>query len=260
MREAEKPHLELLDLSFSFSPNQRPVLESINLQLEVGDRVGILGPSGSGKSTFLKLVAGLLKPTAGSLRLEGESVDRRDRLKSRILSRKIAMSFQKGGLLDSYNAFENIDFALKELTDLSALERRERALHSLDQVGLANSSKKQLKELSGGMLKRLSLACVFAIRPVVLLLDDPTAGLDPITSGEIVMLIKKFCETHSCLVIFSSSDPAVSFQLSNKLMFLWNSHLSALLSVQEFRTSQEPAIQQFIRGDLKGPLTEFNYA
>ncbi|MFM8269485.1 MAG: ABC transporter ATP-binding protein, partial [Pseudomonadota bacterium] len=216
--------------------------------------------SGSGKSTLLKLIAGLLTPMSGSVSLEGEPIRRECARVSRLLSTKISMSFQKGGLLDCFNAWENIDFALKELTPFRASERKEIAFHALEQVGLLKAKENKLRELSGGMLKRLSLARTFALRPKLLLLDDPTAGLDPVTAEEIVSLIQSFCEANRCLVVFTSSDLAVSFKLASQLVFLWDGTLSKLHTVQEFKKSNDPAIEQFTQGSLTGPLTQTVYA
>jgi phospholipid/cholesterol/gamma-HCH transport system ATP-binding protein len=236
------------------------LLKECNLALRAGDKVGILGPSGSGKSTLLKLISGLLIPSQGEIRLDGELIKRQGVKKSRSLSQKMAMSFQKGGLLDAYNAWENIGFALAELTDLSESERKERSFHFLKQVGLSGSETKDLKELSGGMLKRLSLARVFALSPSILLLDDPTAGLDPVTSDEIVSIIEEYTKTRKVILIFTSGDLAVSFRLANKLGFLWNGSLTYGHSVSDFKKNDNPAIQQFIKGGLSGPLTEPVYA
>jgi phospholipid/cholesterol/gamma-HCH transport system ATP-binding protein len=255
-----EPHLEISHLGFTFSSDKAQLLKEINLALHAGDRLGILGPSGSGKSTLLKLVSGLLIPSQGEIRLDGEPIDRRDFRKSRSLSQKMAMSFQKGGLLDSYNAWENIDFALAELTDLSESERKERSFQFLRQVGLSGSENKKLKELSGGMLKRLSLARVFSLSPSILLLDDPTAGLDPVTADEIVSIIEDYAETRKVILIFASADLAVSFRLANRVGFLWKGSLNYEQSVHGFKKSDNPAIQQFIRGELSGPLTEPVYA
>lgn len=257
---APEPQLKFSHLWFSFASNHPAILKDINFQINLGEKVGVLGPSGSGKTTFLKLVAGLLVPTKGEIYFN-ETLIKRDKVKmSRAISKQIAMSFQKGGLLDCYNAWENIDFALAELTELPPQKRKDLAFQSLDDVGLSNVKNKKLNELSGGMLKRLSLARVFALRPSVLLLDDPTAGLDPVTSGEICSLIQKFCEAHKSIVLFSSSDLAVCFSLASKVVFLWNGEMSAGKTVTEFKNSQDPAIEQFNRGSLAGPLTDTHYA
>ena len=255
-----EPQIEISHLGFAFSADKTHLLKEINLALRAGDRLGILGPSGSGKSTLLKLVSGLLIPSQGEIRVDGELIKRQGLKQSRSFSQKMAMSFQKGGLLDAYNAWENIDFALAELTDFSVSERKERSFHFLKQVGLSGSENKKLKELSGGMLKRLSLARVFALSPSILLLDDPTAGLDPVTADEIVSIIEEYAENRSVILIFACGDLAVSFRLANRLGFLWNGSLTYEQSVYDFKKCDNPAIQQFIRGGLSGPLTEPVYA
>lgn len=246
--ESYEPILEMSHLWFSFPTEKVQILKDINLTLRSGDRMGVLGLSGAGKTTLLKIISGLLSPSKGEVILDGERVDRQNMIKSRSLSQKMAMSFQKGGILDSYNAWENIDFALAELTRLSKPERKERSFHFLNQVGLAGAENKRPKELSGGMLKRLSLARVFALEPAVLLLDDPTAGLDPVTADEIVSIIEKYAESRNVIIVFSSADLSVCFRLANRVGFLWNGTLKQEPSVFDFKKSPDPAIQHFIRG------------
>lgn len=258
--DAYLPRLEISNVWFSFSADQVPLLKDISLTLQTGDRACILGPSGVGKTTLLKLCSGLLLPSRGEICLSGERVERSDFQKSRALSQRMAMSFQKGGLLDCYDALENIDFALAELTDLSISERKKQAQHCLQQVGLSGTENRKLKELSGGMLKRLSLARVFSLQPSVLLLDDPTAGLDPVTSDEIMKIIEDYCSANRVILIFTTSELSVAFRLANRVGFLWEGALTCEESVQKFKTIENPAIRQFIRGEPHGPLTKALYA
>jgi len=247
--------LSISDLAFSFNASDAPILSSVNYQTQRGEKTGIVGPSGCGKSTLLKLMAGLLVPSRGEIYVGGSRVERKTLKQSRELSQKIGMSFQKGGLLDSYCVWENIDFALRELTRFSAEQRREKISTALEQVGLITVQDKRLKELSGGMLKRVSLARLFALSPPVMLLDDPTAGLDPVTAGEIIQLIQKQSEQKKTILIFSTSDLSVAYRLADKISFLWQGSLSVPQSSEEFRNSSHPAIRQFVSGEVTGPLT-----
>lgn len=251
-----KMGISMSDLSFWFDGSSQPILQDINYEIGAGEKIGLVGPSGSGKTTLLKLVAGLLEAKKGTVSLCGVPISRKNLKESRSLSQKIGMSFQKGGLLDAFNVWDNIDFALKEITSLNKEEREQEIELQLRQVGLLEARSKRIKDLSGGMLKRLSLARVFALNPTILLLDDPTAGLDPITTGEIVDLIQSHTYKNGKILMFSSSDLSVANRLASKVSFVWHGSISPGMSPAAFNSSSDPAIKQFVQGGLAGPLTE----
>lgn len=250
------PLLEVRGITFAFSNESKALLKNIGFSAAVGETLCVMGPTGCGKSTLLKIMAGLLMPQEGGVWFQGKKVDRSSRNQSQELSRKLSMSFQKGGLLDSLTAAENIDFALRELTEQGPQERHQLVLEALRQVGLADAEAKKPRELSGGMIKRLSLARAIALKPALLLLDEPTAGLDPVTSLGIVDLIRNYQKQTAATLVVITSELSVAFELARKIGLLWEGQLSELLPTEQFKTSSHSAIRQFVRGELSGPLTE----
>ncbi len=252
--------LEARDLSFSY-PNQKSLLlQACSLKLFGSEIFCLLGPSGAGKTTLLKLLAGLLKPTQGSiyyLQKPQESYLLKERKR---LAKEITMSFQKGGLLDWLTVEQNIRFALNELNEGSPEQNKELVDMSLERVGLSHFKKRFIRELSGGMLKRLSLARAIALNPKVLLCDDPTAGLDPVTAAEIVKLIQDFQSEKQASVLIVTSDLSVAFALSRRMGFLWSGKVMFEGSPSDFKETQEPSLRQFLFGLQDGPLSEGNHA
>lgn len=246
--------LELREITFSFSKDTAPILKDLQLTIQQSETFGLFGLTGSGKTTLLKTVAGILEPTQGQIYCEGQQVQRTHRAKSQEWARLIGMSFQKGGLLDAFSVEGNIDFALQELTSKTSLERKEICDWALDRVGLFESRQKSIKELSGGMQKRLSLARAIALRPKVLLLDEPTAGLDPVTSNDILEMIQGYQKESLSTVLLATSDLSVGFLLATQLGFLWNGQVIEVSPPDRFRCSENPAVKQFIQGKPYGPL------
>lgn len=255
--ELNSPALELRGVAFSFSKSIPPILNDLSLVIEPAQTFVLFGLTGSGKTTLLKIVAGILGPTQGQVFCEGREVKRSSRAKGRDWARSIGMSFQKGGLLDAFNVEGNIDFALQELTSKSLAERKEITGWALEQVGLFESRNKTIRELSGGMQKRLSLARAIALRPKVLLLDEPTAGLDPVTSSDILEMIQVYQKESQSTLLVATSDLSVGFLLATQLGFLWNGRVIEVSDPARFRSSEHPAVKQFIKGEPKGPLETF---
>lgn len=251
----QAPLFKIDSLQFKYPKANSPLLDNLDLKVFSGDAVGVTGPSGSGKTTLLKLLSCLETPTFGQILFEGRTLNRLDIKSSLELSQKIGMSFQRGGLLDYFSVSGNIEFALKELTDLNLTQRRALVADALNKVGLFEARNQQLKELSGGMLKRLSLARAMALKPKVLLLDEPTAGLDPVTSTEIVELIKNYKNENLATVLLVSTDLSVLYSMSNKIGILWAGRFIQMGTFNELKQSSDPVVQQYLFGRLEGPLT-----
>lgn len=229
----------LNNVSFDFTEGS-DLIKNVNLKIQAGEVFCLMGPTGSGKSTILKLIAGLLVPRSG------EVIVAKDH------SRILAMCFQKGGLIESWNAFENIDFALREMTSFSEIERQQIIEQVLKEVGLAGAMKKKPKELSGGMIKRLALARAIALQPQILILDEPTAGLDPVTSLEIIQLIKNYHNRLRTTLLFVTSELLVAYSLAEKMGLLWNKELICFDSVEAFKNSNSEGVRGFIHGKNTG--------
>lgn len=201
----------------------------------------IVGPSGSGKSVLLKIIAGLISPTAGSVRLETQNY---------------GMLFQKNALFDSFTVEENLLFPLKErlkVTGSEALSRSERLLKA---VGLYESRYLLPDEISGGMQKRLGIARALIVEPEVILYDEPTAGLDPITSRVIADLILDLKRERRSTLLTVTNDMQRAYQLGETIYLLAQGRLTRGGTPDETRNTSDPALAQFIRGSRKGPLTE----
>lgn len=252
--------LEAQDVSFSYSNQKSPLLDHCSLELMSSEILCLLGPSGAGKTTLLKLLAGLLPPSSGTIFYKKKSRQSLEGKEQKKMAQEVAMSFQKGGLLDWLTVEENIEFVLTELKMGSEEERKKIVQRSLDQVGLSQSNHLFLKQLSGGMLKRLSLARAIALSPKVLLLDDPTAGLDPVTGSEIIKVIRRFQTENRAAILLVTSDLSVAFSLATRMGFLWSGRVSVGQSPEEFKKKKDPAIQQFIHGLPEGPLSEVDHA
>ncbi|MFM9947554.1 MAG: ABC transporter ATP-binding protein, partial [Saprospiraceae bacterium] len=170
--------------------NNQDVLKNISLKLYEGENMVLLGKSGSGKSVLIKCIVGLLYPDGGTINVFDKSVTSLNRIELGELREKIGFLFQSGALYDSMTVKQNLEFPLRRLKkDLSEQEIKEKVGEVLENVGLADALDKMPSELSGGMRKRISLARTIIVNPMIMLYDEPTTGLDPITSHEISNLI-----------------------------------------------------------------------
>ncbi len=242
--------IQLENAGFSF-PGNSPLLSNVCwVTIEYSKSV-LIGPSGCGKSILLKILCGLFKLTEGSYRLFG--------IEGKAAFAKVAMTFQRSGLFDSYSVYENLDFPLRELTKLSKKERQEKIEWILSEVGLIQQKLLFPHEISGGMQKRLGIARALILSPRLLLCDDPTAGLDPITSSQILDLILKLVEETKSTLVVSTSDLLVARKLSGvgaSLHFLYNGKLNHFPDWNALWNTESLAERQFARGEASGPLTE----
>ncbi len=209
--------LELDDVAIAFS--RIPLLNGLKLSVASGERVVIMGPSGSGKTTLLKLAAGLLSPDSGSVRLWGAARRSSHAYDLGGQAQRVGMLFQKNALFDSFSVLENVVFPLMEVRKLSRVTATETALRHLANVGLDLVTNHRIHEISGGMQKRLGIARAVALEPEFLLYDDPTAGLDPITSRKIAdLIINLQAQTKAtCLIVINDTVRAI--QLGTRLWF-----------------------------------------
>jgi phospholipid/cholesterol/gamma-HCH transport system ATP-binding protein len=248
------PVLELRSVSLQFANDK--VLKNINLKIDKGEIFVVVGPSGHGKSVLLKLMAGIFAPTDGEIWIEGEnfyhlSSDARDQLR-----RKMGMLFQKNALFDSLTAGENIGFPLHETTALDANQIHKTILEYLSAVGLREAENKYPDEISGGMQKRLGIARALALNPEIIFYDDPTAGLDPITSRKIVDLILHFKKVKGATAVAITNDMNRAYQMASRMGMMMNGELIITGTPDETKNHHDPRVHQFIAGLLQGPLTE----
>ena len=236
-----------------------PVLNGLDLIMKPGERLAIVGPSGSGKSTILKLLAGLLLPSKGELRLFGKEqnflrIDQEEPPDVRLV-------FQNPALLGSLTVEENVGFLLKRSSNLSEEDINKLVMTSLNEVGLLEVAKKLPGQLSGGMQKRVSFARALINEPYkeknkmpLLLYDEPTAGLDPIACTRIEdLIVKTTTLAGGCSIVVSHVLSTVE-RSAERILMLYEGKFQWQGSIKEFRESKNPYVKQFRTGSLKGPI------
>lgn len=226
------------------------ILKGISIKVPKGKITTILGFSGAGKSTLLKHFLGISKPTSGSINILGTDLSELETKELRDFRRNFGMVFQYAALFDSLTTFENVSFPIKEFLDVGEEELQERVEGLLFSVGLKKESfDKYPHELSGGMRKRVGLARALALRPKIMLYDEPTTGLDPITTKTVNDLIFHTANDQSeneLTSIIISHDVKASLEISDYVAFLENGEVIEYLPVEEFKNSSNPVIQKFI--------------
>jgi phospholipid/cholesterol/gamma-HCH transport system ATP-binding protein len=231
MSEPDPIVVSFRDVSKAFG--EKVVLKDINLDVRRGEMLVVLGGSGTGKSVLLKHVSGLLRPDAGAVVVLGVGVSHREEDELVELRRKVSYVFQQGALFDSLSVGENVAFPLREHTDLDDAEIWAKVASLLERVGLAGIEKLTPSELSGGMRKRVALARGLALEPEVILYDEPTAGLDPLTGLAITHLIKEIDTTTTATSLVVTHDLAAAKVLGGRVAFLHEGRFAFMGTIDE---------------------------
>jgi phospholipid/cholesterol/gamma-HCH transport system ATP-binding protein len=219
MKQADQHILEVNDLSISFGENH--VLKAFSMCLNEGENVVVLGKSGSGKSVLIKCIIGLLQADTGSIRVMGKEVTTVDSRELDKLRATIGFLFQSNALYDSMTVRENLEFPLRRhRRNLSNTERDQLVIEALNDVGLPHTIDYMPEELSGGMKKRIALARALMLRPRIILYDEPTTGLDPITAREISALIVRIQQRYNTSAIIISHDMNCVRATANRVVML----------------------------------------
>ncbi len=231
-----------------------PLLQGVDLAIPKGARYGIMGPAACGKSVLLKLFCGLLRADSGFIYIDGQDITKlREPLLMPIRNR-IGMLFQNYALFDFMTVAENVAFPLVRRGGLSEQEVADRVADRLRAVGLAGSEHKMPSELSGGMKKRVGIARATIAKPDIVIYDEPTAGLDPVTTSKIYdLLLADQAETGATVVAVSSDVEALA-GFTTTIAMLYEGRVRYQGPAATLRDADDPVVRQFVRGDLEGPL------
>jgi len=223
------------------------VLNGIDLQVRRGETLAVLGRSGTGKSVLLKLIIGLQKPDSGSIQVHGEEITELSLERLNEIRTKVGFLFQEAALYDSLSVEENVAFPLKHFEQTSAADSKDRVRELLSIVGMEEASNKLPSQISGGMKKRVGLARALALDPDILLFDEPTAGLDPITAGEIEELILKLKKERELASVVVTHDLHGAKTMADRLALLHEGNILIEGTFEDLRHSEDQFVSKFLR-------------
>ena len=243
---ANAPVISVEDLHKSFGPQK--VLNGLSLNVNRGETLAILGRSGTGKSVSLRIIIGLEKPDSGSVRIHGQEITGLSLDELGEIRKKMGFLFQHAALYDSLTVEQNVAFPLlHHKQEMSGNERSERARQLLTEVGLDGQYDKMPSDISGGMQKRAGLARALALEPDILLLDEPTAGLDPISSGEINELVLKLQQEHHMASIVVTHDLHSAKTIANRLALLDKGNVIIEGNFEDLQQSDIAFVKEFLK-------------
>jgi len=242
----DQPPVQVESLSKSFG--KQTVLNKISLEVAQGETLSVLGRSGTGKSVLLKLIIGLHLPDSGSIRVNGEEVTKLPPKELNEVRKKVGFLFQQAALYDSLTIEENVAFPLRRHSSMSEDERNKRVRGLLASVGMDKDAHKLPAELSGGMQKRVGLARALALEPDILLFDEPTAGLDPITAAEIDDLILRLQKERQMTSIVVTHDIHSARAVSDRLALMRDGQVLIEGTFEDLQKSRDPFVRQFLNG------------
>jgi phospholipid/cholesterol/gamma-HCH transport system ATP-binding protein len=245
--------IELLNVHESFGDLH--VLRGVNLTVEKGESMTVIGGSGSGKSVLLKHTIGLLFPDRGRVIVDGQILNNLDEIGLNEMRKKFGMLFQGAALFDSLTVWENVGFGLKQHTKLSDKEIRKRATEKLALVGLKDVEDKMPADLSGGMKKRVGLARAIAMDAAIILYDEPTTGLDPITADAINDLIVDLRKKLGVTSVAITHDMQSAYKISDRIAMLYKGEIQEIGTPEQIKGTTNPIVHQFITGSAVGPIT-----
>jgi phospholipid/cholesterol/gamma-HCH transport system ATP-binding protein len=254
----QTPMVEIHKLAFGYDA-ARPVLRDVSLTIARGSVIGIMGQSGCGKTTLLRILAAQFRPSAGTARVLGSLTSELDREGLYRMRRKMGMLFQFGALFTDMSVYENVAFPLREHTVLPEDLIRDLVMLKLEAVGLRGAAQLMPAELSGGMARRVALARSIALDPELILYDEPFTGLDPISFGVIVRLIRELNDSLGATSVIVTHDVQEALGVVDYVYFMAAGRVIAQGRPDEIRASAEPFVRQFVNGELEGPVP-FHYA
>jgi len=246
--------IEIKDLTKNF--NSHKVLDELSLKINTGETCVVIGRSGCGKSVLLKHIIGILKPEKGKIFIDGKEVTNLNEEELNGVRMKIGMVFQGGALFDSLTVAENVGFNFIEHGHISRKELLEKAEEALCLVDLCGIGNLMPSELSGGMKKRVALARAICTKPEIILYDEPTTGVDPITADSINELIKNLHDKLKVTSVVVTHDMKSAYKVGDRIAMLYQGKIIAEGSPGEIQNTTHPVVHQFINGLSKGPITE----
>jgi len=259
LASSDVPSDNLVEIdNVTFAYDRRTILKNIKLAIPRGKVVAIMGGSGCGKTTLLRLIGGQIKPSMGEVRVGGKVVHTLEPDDLYEMRRKMGMLFQFGALFTDMSVYDNVAFQMREHTDLPETMIHDLVLMKLHAVGLRGAAKLFPSELSGGMARRVALARAIALDPMLMMYDEPFAGLDPISLGVIGQLIRELNDALGATSIVVTHDIAESMALVDYIYFVSAGAIVAEGTPDEIRASQEAFVRQFVDGKPDGPVP-FHY-
>ncbi len=250
------PLVRLTDVSFAY--DTRPILSGFNMQIPRGKVVAIMGISGGGKTTTLRLIGGQVKASSGEVVVAGQRVDQLDDKGLYAMRRRMGMLFQFGALFTDMSVFDNVAYQIREHTDLPESLVRDLVMLKLNAVGLAGAKDMMPSELSGGMARRAALARAIALDPMLIMYDEPFAGLDPISLAVVGHLIRTLNDALGASSIIVTHDIQESLKIVDYIYFVSDGKIVAEGTAEDIRQSDIPYVHQFVWGETDGPVA-FQY-
>ena len=226
------------------------ILDNISLNVLSGENLVVFGQSGSGKSVLLKCIIGLLKPDSGNIFIKGMDVTSLSTKKMNKIRKQTSFLFQGAALYDSMTVRENLEFPLKRNVEISDAEAYEKVLHTLDLVSLKEAVNKMPSELSGGMKKRIGLARAIITEPEIMFYDEPTTGLDPISSKEISVLILDLQKKLNMTSIIVTHDLNCAHIISDRIIFLKDAKIAYKGIIEELSNSEDKFLKNFFSNEI----------
>jgi phospholipid/cholesterol/gamma-HCH transport system ATP-binding protein len=247
-----EPVVEVRDLFRKFG--DRTVIDHLSFSIHRGETLVIMGGSGCGKSTLLRHIIGVMKPSAGSIKIFGEEITTMDDRQIADVRRRFGMLFQSGALLASLTVGENVALPLLQHTDMSVDEVEDTVTRKLQMVGLSGFNNLKPSEISGGMRKRVGLARALVLDPELLFSDEPTSGLDPIMTAVVDKLTLELTKDEGMTAVVVTHDMTSAFRIATRMIMLGRGRILAQGTPDEIRTHPDPEVQQFINGEPDGPM------